>query len=309
MKFSIITPVYNGEKYIAETIEGVLSQEGGFEIEYIVQDGGSTDRTGEIVQSYIDRVKSGHYSTHCNKVSMQYFSEQDKGMYDAIEKGAIRVTGDVMAYINADDKYLPGAFVSVSKIFSTYSDIEWVKGISELCDEGGTLLSEGSCYIYRQSWIEKGIYGRSAPFIQQEGVFWRKSLWKVAHPPLAPFHLAGDYALWVAFARHSPLWSFNKRVSVFRRRHGQLSSSMEEYRLEQEEIAPRKFLLEKRVVLFFSLRRLLKLNPISTITRMLFILLFPSCTQEWYIDFDVQGRPIKSRATSYVIQASRHLII
>ena len=250
MKFSIITPVYNGERYIAETIESILSQEGNFEIEYIVQDGGSTDRTGDIVKSYLDRVNSEHYPIHCNKVSMQYFSEKDHGMYDAIEKGSTHIMGDVMAYINADDKYLPDAFAAVASVFSTYPEIEWVKGTNTTSDEHGNTISKGTCFLYRQDWLKKGIYGRHAYFVQQDSVFWKRSLWQKIRPNIASYRLAGDYALWRAFAKVTPLWSFNKKVSVFRERAGQLSGIMDPYRKEQELIAPHHFFLE-RVSLFF----------------------------------------------------------
>lgn len=301
MKFSIVTPVYNGEKYITETIESVLSQEGDFEIEYIVQDGGSTDGTIGIVKSYADHVITGHHPIRCNKITMQYFSEKDRGMYDAIEKGFTRATGDACAYINADDKYLSNAFAAVKKILESFPEIEWVKGISILCDESGTILSEGSGYIYRQSWLKKGIYGRSAPFVHQEGVFWRRTLWDKARPSLSGFRLAGDYALWIVFAEYAPLWSFNQRVSIFRRHPSQLSSSEEAYRSEQEKIAHHNFSLEKRVVLFFSVRRFFNLNPKGISVRILFFTISPFSKQEWYIDFDTQGNPIKKRASSYLI--------
>lgn len=301
MKFSIVTPVYNGEKYIAETIESVLSQEGDFEIEYIVMDGESTDKTVEIVQKYAEQVQAGQYPIHAQKMTLRYFSEKDHGMYDAIEKGFARATGDVCAYINADDKYLPDAFAAVKKIFDSFENIEWIKGISMLCDENGKILSRGSGYIYRQPWIEKGIYGRSAPFVHQEGVFWRQSLWSKAHPSISSFRFAGDYALWAAFAKHAPLWSFNQRVSIFRRRPGQLSSSMDAYRAEQEKIAPHNFLLEKRVILFFLIRRFFDLNPQGIPTRVLFFVLFPFYKQKWYIDFDTHKGPVKKKAVSYLI--------
>ncbi|HEY4500327.1 MAG TPA: glycosyltransferase, partial [Candidatus Paceibacterota bacterium] len=99
MKFSIVTPVYNGQAHIRETIESVLSQEGDFEIEYFIMDGGSTDATVEIVLEYASRDK---------RVSV--FSEKDSGMYDAVNKGFFKATGDVYAYINSDDVYEPGAF-------------------------------------------------------------------------------------------------------------------------------------------------------------------------------------------------------
>lgn len=301
MKFSIITPVYNGEKYIAETIESVLSQEGDFEIEYIIADGASTDRTIEIISSYADRVSAWQYPIRCKKVTLQWFSEKDAGMYDAIEKGFARATGDVYAYINADDKYLTGAFATVASIFTSYPNIEWLKGINTTSDEKGNTISQGLCLLYRRAWLAKGIYGRNAYFVHQDSVFWRQSLWEKARPIISLFRLAGDYALWIAFARHTPLWSFNKRVSMFRKRTEQLSTNMKAYRLEQKHIATHTFFLEKRVQLFFSMRRFLGIDPKSIAIRALFFILFPFHKQEWYIDFNIQNNPIKKRAISYLV--------
>ncbi|MDO8573078.1 MAG: glycosyltransferase [bacterium] len=302
MKFSIVTPVYNGEKYIAETIESVLSQKGDFEIEYIIADGASTDKTIEVIKSYASRVNMGQYPIYCKKVTLQWFSEKDRGMYDAIEKGFARATGDVMAYINADDKYFPEAFATVAGILVQYPDIEWVKGINTTSNERGDIIAQGSCFLYRQDWLQKGIYGRNAYFVQQDSVFWRRSLWKRARLHISSLRLAGDYALWTAFALHTPLWSFNKRVSVFRERAGQLSGTMEEsYRQEQEAIAPHNFFIEKKVMSFFLLQRFLKLNQKNIITRTMFFILFPFCKQQWYIDFDTRGNPIKKKALSYIV--------
>lgn len=301
MKFSIVTPVYNGEKYIAETIKSVLNQAGDFGVEYIIMDGGSTDRTLEIAYSYKKQIDEGNCPIKCKGVSFFIFSEKDSGMYDAIEKGFARATGDIYAYINADDKYLAGAFAAVASIFTPYSDIEWLKGINTTGDENGNIISQGSCLLYRRAWLAKGIYGRSAYFVHQDSVFWRQSLWKKAHLAISSFRLAGDYALWIAFAKHAPLLSFNKRVSMFRKCPGQLSASMNAYRREQEKIAPHNFFLEKRTVLFFSLKRFLGLNPKSITTRILFFALFPFHKQEWYIDFDAQNTPIKKKSVSYLV--------
>ncbi|MDE2173478.1 MAG: glycosyltransferase [Patescibacteria group bacterium] len=301
MKFSIVTPVHNGANYIAETIESVLSQKGDFGIDYIVADGASTDRTMEIVQSYANRVSAGQYPLRCKSATLRHFSRKDRGMYDALEKGFALTSGDVMAYLNADDRYLPGAFATVASILARYPDIAWVKGINTACDEDGTLTAQGSCLLYRQDWLQKGMYGRSAYFVQQDSVFWRRTLWEKARPAINSFRLAGDYVLWIAFAAHAPLWSFNRRVSVFRERPGQLSATMDPYRQEQESIAPHHFFLEKRVLVFFSLVRALGLNPRHTAAHALFSVLFPFAEPWWYIDFDSAGRPEKKRSASYVV--------
>lgn len=302
MRFSIVTPVYNGKQYIIETIESVLSQGGDFDIEYIIQDGGSTDGTIEIIKSYAERVNTGRYPIHCKKATLEWFSQKDRGMYDAIEKGFERATGDVMAYINADDTYLPGAFAIVASILMRYPDIEWLKGINTTSDEKGSVIAQGSCFLYRQNWLREGIYGRYAYFVQQDSVYWKRSLWEKARPRISSFRLAGDYALWTTFAIYTPLWSFNKQVSVFRKRAGQLSVVMEQpYRQEQETITPHSLFLEKRVMAFFLLTRFFKLNPKHMIARALFFILFPFHKQQWYINCDTPGAPTKKKALSYIV--------
>ncbi len=301
MKFSIITPVHNGEKYIAETIESILSQKGDFEIEYIIRDGGSTDQTVEIIRGYKDRLDSCQYPISCRGITMSWVSEKDGGMYDAIEKGFAGAQGNIFAYLNADDKYLPGAFASVSKIFEDFPEIEWVKGINKKSDEQGVHTSTGSCLLYQQNWLAKGIYGRCAYFVQQDSVFWRKSLWEKSRPSISKLKLAGDYVLWVGFAKFTPLWSFNKPVSVFRKRPGQLSTDMTAYRHEQDISLSHQFFLEKRVLIFFQFYRLLNLQNKKVLGKMLRWILFPFYKQQWYIDFDTNNNPVKKPASSFLV--------
>ena len=88
-KVSVITVVYNGVKTIERTIKSVLGQSYG-NIEYIIIDGNSTDGTQQLVTKYLD--------------SIAYFiSEKDSGIYDAMNKGIDRATGDYVIFINSDD--------------------------------------------------------------------------------------------------------------------------------------------------------------------------------------------------------------
>lgn len=301
MKFSIITPVYNSEKYIAETIGSVISQKGDFEIEYTIRDGGSTDKTVEIIKKYELMLQNNAWPIQCRGVKFQWTSEKDNGMYDAINKGFANATGDIFAWINADDKYLPDAFATVSNIFLSYPNIQWIKGINTTCDENGNTLSLGTATLYDHMWLAAGIYGRNAYFVQQDSVFWRNSLWQKARPKISQFRLAGDYALWIAFAQYEPLWSFNSRVSVFRKRLGQLSGNMKKYNQEQSLIAPHHFFLEKRVSLLFYLINFFRISGKSTAAKGLHRTLFPFHKLGCYIDFDSSSKPVISRSTSYLI--------
>lgn len=116
---TIITVVYNGEEHISDTIQSVLNQT--YEnIEYIIIDGCSSDRTLEIAQSYIDEFEK------CKGKTLTIVSEKDNGMYDALNKGISLANGELIGNINADDWYEPQA---VEKMVALYNkekyDVAW----------------------------------------------------------------------------------------------------------------------------------------------------------------------------------------
>jgi len=229
MKFSIVTPSWNSEAYLAETIDSVISQKGDFDIEYIVQDNQSGDRTCEIVRNYMAMLESGSYPIRCKSVSMRLISEPDTGMYDAINRGFSGATGDVYAYINSDDIYLPGAFQVVARCMALRPDVAWLKGITSYINAGSAIIAIGKCNLYCQEWLRLGIYGRAAGFVQQDSVFWRAALWQTSGGCDSGLKVAGDYRLWMTFAQHARLYSVVAYLSCFRRVQGQLSENMEPY--------------------------------------------------------------------------------
>src|SRR5215472_4999113 len=119
-KFTIVTPSLNQVAYIEETIRSVIDQEGDFEIEYFVNDGGSTDGSVAIICKYADALESGTYPIRCAQVRMLWTSEKDSGQSNAINCGLRQGTGDFAAYINSDDVYMPAAFAKIAKTFAEY---------------------------------------------------------------------------------------------------------------------------------------------------------------------------------------------
>lgn len=111
-KISVVTPSYNQGTLIEETIQSVINQRYP-NVEYIVIDGGSTDETVSILEKYKD-------------IFAYWVSEKDAGQTDAINKGLARVTGDIVAILNSDDVYLPGALDYVAKQFLDDPSLRWM---------------------------------------------------------------------------------------------------------------------------------------------------------------------------------------
>jgi glycosyltransferase involved in cell wall biosynthesis len=119
-RLTIITPSYNQAAFLERTLRSVLDQ--GYEhLEYMVVDGGSTDGSVEIIERYADRLA-------------WWVSEPDAGQTAALNKGLRRATGDVVAYINSDDYYLPGAFAAAVEALAE-SGARWVAGAARFVDE------------------------------------------------------------------------------------------------------------------------------------------------------------------------------
>ncbi len=105
MRFSIITPNFNGALYLEKTIQSILDQKKDIDLEYIVVDGGSTDGSLDIINRYRDAI------SHC-------IVEKDTGPANAINKGLRLASGDVIAWLNADDLYFPQTLARVQEAFT-----------------------------------------------------------------------------------------------------------------------------------------------------------------------------------------------
>jgi glycosyltransferase involved in cell wall biosynthesis len=242
---SIVTPVYNGERYLKETIESIIYQRGYFEIEYIIVDGASSDKTISIVKKYQDMLNSGECLINCEKVSITFISEKDEGMYHALVKGFKLATGDIVAYVNSDDFYLPNAFSTVVDIFLTYPEVEWLTGMPVNYNEKGQIIGCFLPFNYNVDLIRKGIYGPTLVFIQQESIFWRAKLLNfLDFTNLKNYKFAGDFYMWYTFSKHTDFYIVQSCLGGFRGHRNQLSKQRSEYYREFYSIAEKKTFLD-----------------------------------------------------------------
>jgi glycosyltransferase involved in cell wall biosynthesis len=158
---SIITPSFNQGCYIERTIRSVLDQKGEFDLQYIVVDGGSTDGTLDILRRHEGR--------------LVWVSEKDKGQVDAINKGLRQVTGDIVAWINSDDIYCPGAFQRVVHALEECPDAKWLHSRSEMVDENDHPIRRWiSAYKHRRCLRHSFEGLLTENYIHQPSVFWRR---------------------------------------------------------------------------------------------------------------------------------------
>ena len=217
LKITIVTAVYNGEKYIEECIKSIMNQTYQ-NFEHIIMDGGSTDNTLKIVKKYE------------KLYNVKIYSRKDNGMYDAIANGFELATGDILCWLNSDDMLMPWAFEVMQKVISE-TKAQWCMGFPTYWNDNNVSRCQFRISTYTRMAIKAGLHdGRILPFIQQESTFWTKELWEKSKGSLIRnYKMAGDFQLWKNFAKYEPLYKVNSTISGFRQHEGQKSSDKEKY--------------------------------------------------------------------------------
>jgi glycosyltransferase involved in cell wall biosynthesis len=127
MQITIITPVFNGAKYIRQCIENVINQNCD-SVEHLIMDGLSTDGTQEIVKEFAE-----------NHPHIRLISEKDKGQSDAMNKGIAAAKGEIISFLNVDDFYEPGVFNRILEIFKDLPEPSFVCGNLNIWNADGSL--------------------------------------------------------------------------------------------------------------------------------------------------------------------------
>ena len=179
---TVVTPSFNQGRFIRETIESVLTQSYA-RIEYLVMDGGSSDETVEILKSYGDR--------------LAWVSEPDGGQTDAINKGWRRARGMIVAYLNSDDTYVPGAVAKAVEGLRAHPDAAAVYGEGYHVDEAGSVIDRYPTEAFGMARLAETC------FICQPTVFLRREVVERLGYLDESLRYCMDYDLWIRLAHVS----------------------------------------------------------------------------------------------------------
>lgn len=193
---SIITPSFNQSAYLEQTIKSVLDQDYA-NIEYIVMDGGSTDSSVDIIKRHAARLAF-------------WTSERDRGQADAINKGMTRAHGEILAWLNSDDYYLPGAISSAVKIFEQNPDAVLIYGDMLAVNEHGETTN---ILKYQQLTLEDLLCFQ---IIGQPAVFFRREAFEKTGGLDTTFHFLLDHQLWIKTAAQGKILHVNQTWAAAR---------------------------------------------------------------------------------------------
>jgi len=231
-KISIVTPSYNQAEYLEETILSVLNQRYP-NLEYIIVDGGSTDGSVEIIKKYEDRLA-------------WWVSEKDDGQTQAINKGLARATGEIVAYLNSDDVYLPGALYAVSDYFRKHPNCLWLSGGSIIYGKGIDIeIWNPKIPDNQAEWLLHNI-------IPQQSTFWKKILMDQYGMFDETYSYSMDYEYWVRFITYGIKYNIiNLPLAAYRFHDTSKSVSQKESFRPEDDHIKRKYIslfLEYQVI-------------------------------------------------------------
>lgn len=173
---SVITPSFNSGKYIEDAILSVSLQR-GVSIEHIVMDGGSTDGTLHVVANY---------------PNLRWTSAADAGQSDAINKGFLRATGDLVGWLNADDYYLPGGLAAIARAAQQHPEADVVYGDCVFVDGAGKVIRSKVEHDF-----DRGILRHFGCYIPSTSTFFRKRVIERGFLLTCEYRVAMDFEYFV----------------------------------------------------------------------------------------------------------------
>jgi glycosyltransferase involved in cell wall biosynthesis len=216
-KISIITPTYNCEKYLEETILSVLNQSYQ-NYEHVIVDGGSTDNTISIISKY---------------PHIKLITGKDNGMYDAINKGIKAASGDIIGCLNSDDLYYSNTLEIINSFFTSHPKTIVINGDCFFMDKEG----EKRYILHSPKYNRKNYISLDSSIIYFPTVFWRKELHNKVGYFDDKFKMAADFDFYARIGEYYNIDNTHRLLAKFRLHPESLTSTKRELmRKEVHEI-------------------------------------------------------------------------
>lgn len=200
---SIVTPSLDQGSFVERTLESVLSQRGDFDLEYLVQDGGSSDGTLEILER------------HRHRISLVV--EPDSGQADAVNRALRRARGEIVGWVNSDDLLRPGAVQAAVEAFRAAPSALWLHGRCDIVDEADRPIRRPvAAYKHFRARRHRMDRLLVENYVSQMTVFWRRSLQDRVGLLDPSLHYTFDYDLWLRFAAVAPPLYLARTLAAFR---------------------------------------------------------------------------------------------
>lgn len=210
-RITVVTPCLNHADYLEACIRSVLEQ-GYPNLEFIIMDGGSTDGSVDVIRRYESGIA-------------RWQSRRDAGHVDAVARGFAESTGELMAWIGADDMLQKNSLWTAAAIFQSFPDVDWITGHPTSYDAAGRSFVHDVVPHWSRYRLLRGDY----EWIQQESCMWRRSLWNRAGAHLnEQYSVAAELELWMRFFRHAKLHTTTALLAGFRQTRYQKSKQFNE---------------------------------------------------------------------------------
>ena len=200
---SVVMPSLDQRPFVERTLTSILSQRGDFDLELVVQDGGSTDGTLEVLERFRDRVS--------------LVVERDAGQADAVNRALSRARGEIVGWVNSDDLLRPGAIQAAVEAFRAAPGALWLHGRCDIIDEQDRIIRRPVAaykdFRARRHRLEALLVEN---YVSQMTVFWRRSLLDRVGLLDPSLRYTFDYDLWLRFARVAPPLWLDRTLAAFR---------------------------------------------------------------------------------------------
>ena len=217
MKFTIITPSYNQAEFINSAIKSVFNQKNNsFEIEHLIFDNQSSDGTISVLQK--------------NSTKVSWVSAEDQGQADAVNKGLLLASGDIIGWLNSDDMYYPYAFFEVFKYFKENPNINIAYGKADVIDSNGSIVREYKTTEWNFNDLKKECY------ICQPALFFRSSIIDKYGLLDKSLKFCMDYEFWLRIGAHEEFGYISDVKIAGSRMHNKCKSFLFQEEIHKEVI-------------------------------------------------------------------------